>query len=84
MLEAFNAAAKRRQQELTLVERPGLTSDEEAMGITPTSYNEQNQRVELQKHEDEEVKVAPRKQVVLPPSDAEYEENTLSEEMDSA
>lgn len=39
LLEAFNQAAKRREEELQIIDKGNFTSDEEDMGITPSAFN---------------------------------------------
>lgn len=44
LLEAFNALAHKRQEDLQFLERANFTSDEEAMGITPSAFNMLNSK----------------------------------------
>lgn len=39
----FNESARRRQEELAIIEKANFTSDEEDMGITPSTFDGLNQ-----------------------------------------
>ena len=71
-MEAFNAAVKRRHEELSFLEKANFTSDEEDMGITPSAYNAMNQRLE------ELRALSPKKTVVLPLENADNDEGDSS------